>query len=244
MMSNTKINDIPGIMRSRGWTQGAQLMDKWFNGPPLSKPFYVSPDLTTITIAWVLGFARARTVYDKMVNDKVWSNDNAKQVMADNFRKLGILKAYIKQSTKFPFNLTSLSAQDQHGLHTNHGKVGGYDLDGLTAALGHFSIYVTPLVGEIVPEGIGYLINVQKVAFHVMDSYDFEGSQYLGTWDVKDKSVSNTPPLPYDSNLGPDLAVFNVDFKEWRMANRKGGDFQVYSDVKVLSLNPPDSIWI
>jgi hypothetical protein len=246
-MALSSITKIPGIMRANSWTRGAWLMDRWFAGAPFSKPFYTSADLTDITMDWVLGFRRAEKVFDAMADDQVWSNDKARPVMAANLRKLGLLKPMIIQPQPAPFDFSSKSVQDQHDLHVNFREV-EYSLplrlDDLTAALGNFSIYVVPLVGDVTPVGIGYMVKLYKIGFHVMDSYDFEGFQFLGFWDEDNNSVVLHGECRYGACAEPSGGVTNDSFREWRSANRKGGDFQVYSDVKEVPLNPPDMFLI
>src|SRR5258708_7304498 len=88
----TSIKNIQKIMRAKHWLTGAQLMDEWFTGPPVSKPAYTTPDQTTIRMdAWILKFDRAKIVFDKMVEDKVWSNDKARPLMATRLGSLGML---------------------------------------------------------------------------------------------------------------------------------------------------------
>ena len=197
---------------------------------------------------WVLLFPRARDVYDKMVDGKVWSNEKAIALTTDRLRKLGLIQPLATR-----FNLSSRSVQDQHDLHVNYREVeySYFHLDDLTAALGNFSIYVTPLVGEVLPVIGGSVVKLHQVGFHVMDSYDFQGDQFLGTWDESTNSASFEEPVHYEGD--PDWeegdppwhgAVYNFSFRDWRTANRKGGDFLVYSDVQVLKRNPPDSFMI
>ena len=63
----SSITNIPKIMRARGWLDGAQLMEKWFAGPP-TKPAFTTPDTTTIKMnSWVLTFSRAKSVFDGLV---------------------------------------------------------------------------------------------------------------------------------------------------------------------------------
>lgn len=243
-MALSSLTQIPRIMLATGWNTGAALMQRWFWSPPFVMPHYSYPDLSTIKMTWVLSFDRAEDVYDDMVKDHVWSNDAAQRVMADNLRKRGLIQSIKGNRATQRFNWSGLSLPDQHDLHVNFRKVGGYNMDDLTAALGHFSIYVTPLVGEVTQIGdLLYEVKISQVGFHVMDSYDFEGHQFLGRWDDEDNSVSmlhSVPGLDGDD----DGDVENSDFREWRRSHNRGGDFLIYSDVKSIARNPPDSFLV
>src|SRR5665213_134701 len=47
------IRDIPSIMVANGWTNGAALMNRWFNAPAAVAPDNVqSPDTNTIKMNW------------------------------------------------------------------------------------------------------------------------------------------------------------------------------------------------
>ncbi len=78
-------------MRANNWLNGAQLMEEWFAGAVRIKPNYGAPGVSTIKMdSWVLTFARAKTVYDAMLRDKVWSNDKARERWADVLQGIGL----------------------------------------------------------------------------------------------------------------------------------------------------------
>lgn len=227
-MPLSSITNIPRIMRAKGWTRGAALLERWFAGPSAAKPAYANPDLTTITMDWVLSFDRAKAVYDQMINDQVWANQAAKPLVASRLRARG--------SVDVSFEYSKLSPADMHGIHVNTRTVsGGYGttFDGLVAALGNFSIYVSPVSGESTSKNGKLEISIDRVGFHIVDSFDFEGDQYLGNWDENSNRVYNG-----STKLGG-TPVYNETFRDWRRANNKGGDFLVYTDVKMVDVNPP-----
>ena len=136
------------------------------------------------------------------------------------------------------FDLSSKSVVDQHPLHVNLGTVGDVKtFDDMEAALANFSIYVVPLSFDVAPENGKFRINLTSVGFHVMDSYDFNGHQYLGFWDETSNTASAYP-------MASGTEVDNGDFRDWRSANGKGGDFLVYSDVKEVDIQPADSFLV
>lgn len=234
-MGLTTITAIPKIMRAKTWLNGATLMERWFTGASAVKPAYATPDLSTVQMdTWVLKFPRANAVFNAMISGKVWSNDQARPLMATRLTSLGLLPA----RGSICFDLSYKDVIEQHKLHVNFRQVSSsmWDpLDDMVAALANFSIYVTPLSGEIVPEAGRARIKLTRLGFHIMDSYDFEGSQDLGYWDEKKNEVSThffiggTP-------------VGNDTFRKWRTDHGRGSDFQVYSDVKIVNLPTPDSV--
>jgi hypothetical protein len=65
----------------------------------------------------------------------------------------------------------------------------------------------------------------------MQDDYDFEQLfQPLGNWDIEQHRAS------YDI-FG--CLIWNSDFRKWRDRTGMGGDFEVYSDLKVTHFNPP-----
>ena len=133
------------------------------------------------------------------------------------------------------FDLSQAAQVDIHGVHVNFRPIeSGYGavLDSMVAALGNFSIYVSPIAGEASLEQGRTKIRLDKVGFHVMDSFDFEGSQSLGYWDEDANRVET-------GFFFGGTSVSNESFREWRARDKKGGDFLVYSDVKIVTLNPP-----
>jgi LysM repeat protein len=77
----------------------------------------------------------------------------------------------------------------------------------------------------------GHVVVITQVGIYAQDSFDFEGLQYLGQWPIR---------TAFGITVGA-CHVWNSDFRDWRTSNGKGGDFEVFSDIKATALNPPDS---
>ena len=74
----TTLTNIPAIMRSKKWGNGAQLMESWFARQVHVAPAYDLPDTTTISMdQWVLTFPRAKKVYDQIISERIWQNEAA-----------------------------------------------------------------------------------------------------------------------------------------------------------------------
>jgi len=106
---------------------------------------------------------------------------------------------------------------------------GGGDLDDMAAALNRF-IFKVALAGEVTASPGRTVVSVHEVGVFVRDSYDFEGRQFLGFWNETTNDVSMSNPLAGDW-------VDNGAFRDWRTANGRGGDFEVFSDVKRVSIS-------
>lgn len=108
------------------------------------------------------------------------------------------------------------------------------DLDDMSAALGNF-VFRVVIAGEVAPiaKSTRHRVTITEIGVYIRDSYDFNGSQFLGFWDDKDNTVSMVNPLSGSS-------VSNEDFCNWRTKTGNGGDFLVFSDVHRRLLANPD----
>lgn len=221
------LTNIPDIMNHHGWTVGEKLMRQWFARPATSSPSYTAPDNDTVSVDWTLGFARAKTVYDKIFAQRVWANDAAKVEIRKMLDKKGLLTDGASS-----FGIPHTNGSDLEDEYINFRTV-EYEakLDDLNAALGRFS-YRMVVAGEVEPDGNKHKVTLKQVGIYIRDSYDFEGDQDLGYWDDSDNSVGFTPISG--------TKVSNESFRDWRTANTKGGDFMVHSKVKLTTLTTSD----
>lgn len=229
------ITNIPAIMRSKKWFNGASLLDIWFSRPPAIAPKYGLSVTTTILMDhWVLTFPRARQVYDGLMRERIWANPAAQREIAEMLRRKGFLIPETSQS--FGNLAQPVQLQDNDYINYRIVNFGLLDLDDMSAALGNFAFRVV-VAGGVTAAGSGrseYQVTITEVGVYIRDSFDFNGEQFLGYWDDSDNSVSMINPL---SGTG----VSNSDFRDWRSKNGKGGDFLVFSDIKRTTLNPPDT---
>ncbi|AKT41270.1 DUF6402 family protein [Chondromyces crocatus] len=225
------LTNIPRIMRHHGWNNGARMLDIWFSRPSAIAPAYGAPDTTTITMdGFVLTYQRAKAVYDKLVQEQIWANPAAQGEVRRLLARLGRLggtRAWFGDINRPP---TVLDA-DYINFRTVSFGLG--NLDDLSAALGNFT-YRVAIAGEA--EGLsggGTRVYVHQVGIYVRDSFDFNGSQFLGYWDDSDNSVSMLNFLSGDG-------VENASFQAHRRRTGMGGDFLIYSDTKKLMRSPPE----
>ena len=232
------ITKIPGIMRNKNWTEGARIMEAWFNRPPTIKPAYSRPP-HLIDIDWALGFSATKKTYNEIINEEIWANDAAKKEV-----KKWLTREKLLNGSKNNFGDINKSAEDLEDDYINYRAVGSYlyyyydyyyysGMNDLTATLGRFVLRVA-ISGTVEPSNMPgmHMVTVDKLGIYIRDTYDFEGDQSLGYWDEDDDSVSYLNPLSGDK-------VTNESFRNWRSANGKGGDFLVYSNVKKLRIIKP-----
>ncbi|MCC8393622.1 DUF6402 family protein [Paraburkholderia sp. MMS20-SJTR3] len=139
--------------------------------------------------------------------------------------------------------------------------------DDLTGSLGAFNIYASIAHVMIHREGNGTVAEVSAIYIYVKDSYDFtdkagEVSQYLGHWGQNGVIVLayngamshiNKPKLyfSYPVAMGnPKVKgnvyypIHNKDFREWAIRHKRGGDFVIYSDRKLVRIDPPLKVYL
>jgi hypothetical protein len=253
------LTNIPSIMRAQGWTHGASLLEKWFHRNASRYPHYTAPDTTTITINWVLQYPKPRLLYNSIFTERVWANDAARKVLAQRLLAWGKLTGFqenFEQTTKpatvlereyinyrafgggysgysgyYGSSGYSSSGASGQAVNTYSGVLSG-GLNDLIAALGAFTFRIV-IDGSVIPVlSGGREVTVTKVGVFVRDSFDFEGFQFLGFWNDSTNSVSAINPLA-------GTPVFNSTLRDYRDRYHMGGDFMVFSDVKVTTLSPP-----
>lgn len=250
------LTNIPRIMYAQGWTKGATLLAKWFRRAATRYPSYTAPDTTTITLDWVLRYPQAKSLYDSIFANRIWANDKARQQLAKRLKTYGKLTGFEEQFDQTQRPVTVLESEYINyraygGGYSGYSGSSGYSsyaasgnastqyselvrtgLNDLIAALGAFT-YRVVVGGSVVPiiSG-GYEVTITKVGVFLRDSFDFEGFQFLGFWDDSLNAVSAVNPF-----VG--TPVFNSSFRDYRDEHHFGGDFLVFSDMKITHLNPP-----
>lgn len=232
------ITQIPGIMGALSWNTAAALMNDWFSRSSHSDPLTGAPNTSAVTISWANGFSRSKSVYDTLVADRIWANSAAQDLIRRRLVSTGLPGP----GTSSTFGSVSASPAVLDNDYVNYRAVSQglfAPLDGLAGALANF-VFRVVVQGTITDTGPSpwyafgtqraYRADIQRVAIYIRDSYDFNGDQELGCWDPVANTVSRT-------GIGEANAtcVGNADFRTWRSANGRGGDFLIFSSPNILS---------
>ncbi|MCC6126980.1 MAG: hypothetical protein IT426_18635 [Pirellulales bacterium] len=233
------ITIIPSIMRRKNWLNGARLQDIWFSQPANASPAAGTPETQTIRMdSWALTFSRCKQVYDAMIRNRVWRSEEGRKNIGKWLSQSGRLSM---QRQSFGNLNQSVPALNREFIYES--PVGSLfdSLDDMYAALGKFNLRVVvagSVSGLTMPTVSSrrsrFLAQIDRVGIYIFDSFDFNGFQPLGFWSAVYQDVSVAPSTGYD-------LVQNSDYRDWRAKNNRGGDFYVFSDLKVITLNPPDT---
>jgi LysM repeat protein len=227
---------VPGMMRAqtRPWGNAARLQDIWFAGASAVAPAYGPPDTATLKMdTWLLTFPRAKDIYDhKIVAGDYWKTPAAEASLRNKIEARGILTG------SSPVRIGDLGRPvDIQDLERYQGfpvssSMTSDPLDDLFGALGDFNLrFVAD--GRAEPQGgTDWLVTVERVGVYIQDSFDFNGHQPLGFWNETKNEVSKTPGFGFD-------LVDNGDYRDWRDSHGKGGDFIVFSDIKIITQATP-----
>ena len=119
---SVNIRNIPTIMRSKGWSRGATLMERWFRNASTQYPAYASADTSTITMNWVTGYTKPKQLYDSIFTDQIWANEAARGVLRTRLSSWGMLG-----NQKFAFDQTVQTPAFLESQYINfRGYGGGY----------------------------------------------------------------------------------------------------------------------
>ncbi|HSE16369.1 MAG TPA: DUF6402 family protein [Pyrinomonadaceae bacterium] len=236
-----EVDQIADIMHQKGWLNGEVLLRHWMAGSANPNPAIGLPDTTTIRMdSWVLTFARAKEVFDRIFTDKAFVNEPAQKQIIALLQRYGKFGDYWKYND---FDFVTLPAidVDRNNLYINERYVGSQwdEPDDMVAALARFRLRMS-IKGAVCGARVVY---INEVGVYAMDSYDFNDdavsklrpgtwvSQPLGFWNPKTGRVGRTPPGDY---------VSNKTFQEYRSKTGRGSDFIVYSDIKITKLQTPE----
>src|SRR5258708_9314201 len=86
------LTNIPKIMKSQKWYKAALLSESWFKRKAAIAPSYGTPDTTTLSIdKWALTYKRASTIYNSLMEERIWANEAGKKQVGQMLKKKQLL---------------------------------------------------------------------------------------------------------------------------------------------------------
>lgn len=245
------LEDIPEIMRAKGWFEAADLLDRWFDYPAGGKDKTL-PDFETIKMEWVKKYAPVEEVYNEIFTKKIYINEAA--IRKNLFRMLAKYPGSRRVEFGGNFSLPTLNFHDPYQEdkqeYLNVRYVGGqYDgFNGYTAALGRFPLYIGIRgTANFDPSNTSVCLEIRDVVVYVLDRFDFDDDPYsiysqpLGVWwpDFHNLAESYTGINPLKG-----IWVNNKAFREYRQLYNIGGDFWILSDADIIPLSSTEYVTI
>jgi len=220
--TSVDITQIPHVMRANDWIIAANLLEQWFNNPANDN---ILPNTTTVKMDdWVLQFRRVRRVYEQMLSQKIWLNHKAQAVIVKMLQQQGKLT---NTETEFgDFTKPVPLINDDYIQYRSIGSI--WDpTDDLFASLGRLTLRIA-IKGVVKPIPTGHAICIQELGIYSRDSFDFKGPQHLGYWNINNNYGGK--------NFFRGTKVRNADFREWSKQHNRGGNYLVFSDLKIIQL--------
>ncbi|KAA1242358.1 DUF6402 family protein [Aquimarina sp. RZ0] len=239
---------VPRVLEALGWNKGAELQEEWFSRQPSNNPDVNDPNLSIITMDWVLGFTSAQTLHTSMIAQKIWANSAGKRALLSEIKRMAsdgeiTIPTTDEASTNFGVFDTSLITYknrrvpkfDKYHYQERAFAPGTFSsLDDLTAALANF-VFRMSSGGTITKTKDNYSIQINRVATYVRDSFDFIdpgwASQNLGYWNIEENKVVK---LAIGSGY---RLIENSSYQNYRDEFQMGGDFRLYSDIHFTNTN-------
>lgn len=240
------VSCVPEIMFREEWPIAAKFLVKWITAPANTDLDKGATDTTSVTLEWLESFLRAKTVLEEISDPLVWFNEAAQRQLCEEIADQG---GFTDRRTPFGNNLAQpIQSLDRHFVQERTVNDGILDQtralddpDHLDAALHAFS-FRTVMSGYTEPSNGKHMVVVEKVGVYARDQFEFGGFQVLGFWDCANRRYAR------DNRLGASL-VLNSDFRQYRDRTGQGGDYLIFSDLRLLPhtnavtfCEPPQSV--
>ena len=211
---------------AEGWRYLKSMFHKWFSGPANEKP-ETNKEPFWVDWNWIMSYGRARMAYDGFCAPYRMFNVPGKDSLITLLKRDNLLN-----DSYTHFEYISADWETWKPNYFQRYTVEGFysvPPDGLTAAMGTFSLMALAN-GSIEPlfEG-GHRINVEELAIFVWDSFNFEGGYPLGLWSCEEKKFAAVLPEEGGFNV-----LNNTDFQNFRERMGKGNDFLVLSQLHLV----------
>jgi hypothetical protein len=231
------VEHIPWVMRAKGWDKGLALMERWFR-EKASTDKSLPPDTTTITMDWLLGFRVVFGWYEFLITPARWLVENGQDAQGNPTSPIdrlckqlatrGLLTGQRETFDDFHETPQQLRA-DKRQIDVFQITPLAFRPNDLIASLAVFELFLV-VAGYVEPNANGgHTIVIEKTGVFAQDDYDFNNEpgqdQPLGRWDMDNLEVY------FGGDEG--CAITNQSFQDYRAATGYGGDFEVYSDLKI-----------
>lgn len=212
------LGDVPGVMRRKGWTVGAECMERWFRyGAYIMSPaekagnvdYRTLPgsvlETRLVTMRWATQFARVSGVVEALRTG--WLTPASTALLRRRVAQTGAL-APKGPARDFRFgDFTAPVVAINATCQANSRPVGGiFDpYDDFYAAIGRGTLNLA-VTGQCHAENGRARLRIDGIGVYLRDSYEFLGDQFLGYWnrDGVTSMAVNTSDIPVTAQGGDD----------------------------------------
>lgn len=262
------LNDIPAAMRREQWPIGAALMHRWFAGKGWAMPTAVkrgrqpapprAVDTASVTMAWAMAVPRFAAAQRRLL--ATWSRGerlgpSSGEVVAQVRRWMNLYRVAGDRPFRFGDLKRRVPVVDLDcAINREVVDSAWYGaVDDFYAAFGSALVRLA-VSGMVEPVTGGWRVTIDQVGTYLRDSYDFNGDQPLGSWGPGGLSriALLAPAIEVDVRRQPSpfrqgfayFSVGNESFRRYRGVTGMGGDFMIYSDIRVQRLAQPVTVMV
>lgn len=209
---------IPSIMKALNWKNSVRTQNDWFNGKRNYYPWDVNPILSYFSLGNLLKFKHFKSFYDEKLNN--WKNNEAalkslrieiKKMKKNNLIEYPTTNRPITEFGTFDYEIINkiikpkeYSArkiktateriplfEEYYFLSESYNISKFNDLDDFFGAIANCNIRYTAK-GLLTLKNNKIIVTVNEIGVYIKDGFDFTGTQPLGDWNYKNKSVEKS----------------------------------------------------
>ncbi|MFO1522394.1 MAG: DUF6402 family protein [Kiritimatiellia bacterium] len=246
----TTVEQLPDILNGPKSKYNYQIAGRFmrrFLDNPAAQWETTTPDTNSITIDMLLKHSGAQRDYDRIFDEKLYTDERAKGVI------LAIINNGVGVNMRFgPVTPLLAGNYPEKFMVHNSGSIaltktyGAYGGDGgpIAAALGQFDWRVAVSGVRKSDESNKVCVAIDQVHIWMRDAYEFDGvdsdpNQYLGHWDAAKNSFWSIGSYSGDATI-----IRNKSFLDYTARTGKGEEFAIFSEVRTVVLPTPVIIYI
>lgn len=216
-----------------GWHYLRDMFYKWLAGEANDKP-QNNPSPFWVDIDWVLSYSKAQEQWNVAVQERI-TNEKAVEQIKKYLYELGYIA---EKRTEFDFINIPFSDWNTYYYQYESVKFSLSEMtecfdarNGLFACLAGFTFRFLAK-GKIIYQENDFSVQIEQAAGFVYDIFNFEGTQFLGSWSCAEKNITrNLIELRNDYYL-----LYNSSFEDFRNKYGIGNDFMVLSSQKLIDI--------
>lgn len=207
---------IPSIMKALNWKNSVRTQEDWFNSKRNYYPWDVNPSLSYFSLGNLLQFKHFKEFYEEKINS--WKNNDAalnslrneiKKIKKNKLIQFPTTEGQITEFGTFDSEIITkiikpdefknkkiktaterIPLFEEYYFYTELYKISKFvELDDFYGAIANCNIRYAAK-GILTSKNKEIVVTIKKIGIYIKDGFDFTGSQGLGEWSYKNKTVS------------------------------------------------------